>query len=221
MKFIFNFWFSFFNSKSLFILAILAVVPGLISVTSCNSGQPVEKKLPTAVVTKTVKAKLDPGCLGRNDTTFHNNDYIKYVALGDSAYDLKVRIGNTEAMLGFSFTCNMPRGLVPVILEHRNGQVVLIRGTGQHYREVLVCSQIAGAIRMKGYETTVVEPSKYDAAYCNSNDSANIVAVDLLNEKSTKMRMPSRNVKSIKLFEIYKDSIVVVDYDNQRFVISL
>src|SRR4051812_43496707 len=138
MESIINFFFSLFSPKSLLrerlrkggnvVLVILAVVAGLFSVISCNSDQPVEEKLRTGLTKETIKAKLDPDCLGRNDTTFQNDDYLKYVALGDSAYDLRLRIGNTEAMLGFSFTCDVPRGLVPKILEHTDGQIVLIRG---------------------------------------------------------------------------------------------
>lgn len=225
-----DFFYSLFNLDSrlterlrmarIVVPVIVAVLAGLVSVISCNSAQPVEEELQAVLAKETIKAKLDPDCLGRSDTIFPNNDYLKYVALGDSAYDLSVRIGNIEAMLGFSFTCNVPRGLVPKILEHRHSQIVLIRGAGQHFREVLVCSQTDGSIVINRFEAEVAMGAKYDAAYFDSNDSA-IIVIDLLNKKSIKLPMPYSNVRSVNRFEISKDSIVIVDNNEQRLAISL
>lgn len=184
------------------ILAVLFIAP------SCNSNQNEQSHLQRNVPSATIKPKLD--CLDGRDTTFPNKDYMKLVTISDSAFDVKIGIEGREAFAGFRFTCKMPKGLIPKVLKHTSGQIILMRGFGFHFREVLICSSKAGTIHIQRFETAKAIGAKYDIAYPDANDSSRIIVTDLQTNRVVKLQM-RQQVKSIKLFQISENAVTVVD----------
>jgi hypothetical protein len=189
----------------LFITAIIV----LILATSCNAEHSDHNGLETRKIERIKKADLN--CINGHDTEFLNHDYLRFVAIGDTAFDAKVNVGGgAVGLLGFGFTCDMPTGLIPSVLDHSSGKLILIRGYGFHYREIIICSSRSGLIYQRRFETELSIGAKYDCAYPDPNDSLAVIVVDLSNKKNIVLRM-GRPTGPIKLFRIDKDSLSIVD----------
>lgn len=198
------------------VLFIAAIIVGSSIVHSCNSRHSEQRNLQKKFPGATAKPKFD--CLEGRDTAFPNSDYLRFVSVGDTAFDLKVGIDGKEAFLGYTFGCGGPSGLIPRVLKHTASQIILVRGYGFHYRELVICDSRADSIHVQKFETELAIGAKYDAAYLTTNDPSRIVVIDLLNKKDIELPM-RQSVKSIKLFQISENAVVVVDDKGQKLVI--
>lgn len=193
-----------------------SIVIALSIVISCNNNDPEQKNLKTRLPVSTSKTKLD--CLDGRDTTFSNNDFLRFVTLGDTAFDLQVGIGGKEALLGYQFGCNGPKGLIPKVLKHTANEIILVRGYGFHYREVVVCSSRAGIIYVQRFESELAIGAKFDIAYPDTNDPSRIVVLNLLTNKVVILAM-RQSLDSIRHFQITENSVVVVYDKGQELVL--
>ncbi|RYE51657.1 MAG: hypothetical protein EOP48_17915 [Sphingobacteriales bacterium] len=197
------------------ILVTTIAVSSLITI-SCNSRHSEKTNEHAILLPASVKSRLD--CLDGRDTAFSNEDYLKHVLIGDTAFDLKVRIDGKETRLGYHFTCGMPKGLIPTVLKHSASQLILVRGFGFHFREVIVCRSSAGNIIVTRFETELAVGAGYDIAYPDNDDPSKIIVTNLLTKKNIVLAL-GQKVDSIKIFQISKERLVVVMNNSRELAI--
>lgn len=201
-----NYWSNFFF--------LAAITFGSSLGSACNSSRSEQKSLEERFSVETAKPPLD--CLDGRDTTFANKDYLRFDTVGDTAFDLKVGIGGKETFLGFSFDCNVPSSLIPHVLKHTGDRLILVRGYGFHFREVLICSVKEGVINIQRFETEIAIGAQYNAVvYPDANDPSKIIVGDLLTNKQIVLQI-QKNLKSIKHFQITDSALVIVESDGKE-----
>jgi len=164
------------------------------------------KNLETKYLKQQDSAKLN--CYSKFDTILPNKDYIKYKSI-DSTIKVEIQINGIAKLLDYSFICEMPKGLVPKYYSNTSNCLLLYRGYGFSFREIIVCDAINDSIKVNSYETELTQNSKDVFILKKSRDKRNVY---ILNRLSTENNIDCK----IPLPKEYQDFIIEKStvYDN-------
>jgi hypothetical protein len=143
---------------------------------SCTNG--VDNRNKSSSIEKDIK-KNDTSlrkCILEKDTMIDHKNLIKYVIV-DSFYTLKIQVGGLDTLLPYQFDCSVPRGLVPSFYSFFKNTVCLIKGTGQHYREFIICYVENNRIIIKHYETALATDLQNDIVVYQNPDTTKKIYV--------------------------------------------
>jgi hypothetical protein len=81
-------------------------------------------------------------------------------------------------LLPYRFICSTPGGVVPSVHGIATNKVCLLRGSGQHYREFVVCYLDNNILNLKSFETALASNLENNIVAYQGVDSSEFVYVE-------------------------------------------
>lgn len=155
-------------------------------------------------------------CIPEKDTLFNDGNFIKYVII-DTFYTLQIQVGAIDTLLSYQFNCSVPRGLVPSLYSYYKSIICLIRGTGQHYREFLICYSDSNKIIVNKYETALAANLADNiVAYQSVDSSQNVYIENIKTGKKKSFVIPSKFSSTNISQAIIKDNKLFLHFSDER-----
>ena len=116
-----------------------------------------------------------------------------------------------DTILDYRFNCSVPRGLIPKLFGYYDHVIYLIRGSGQHYREIVISYINHNNIIIKSYETGLTADFKKKlVVYQSISDFEKIVVEDVKSGRRKQFLIPSK----------YRDKIIDASLTNDALKLS-
>ena len=138
---------------------------------ACNDkkGTPSNQPESITVVKRKPKEVAQKNCLLLSDTILNADNWVKYVSIGKS-YLVVLKVNKVVDTLDFAFDCNTPQVLIPQFLWKKRNSIFLAIGSGFHFRELVVCTQIGDSIAVQRFRSDNDYDAQYDFAYKFDNE---------------------------------------------------
>ncbi|MGC4040508.1 MAG: hypothetical protein QM710_06940 [Flavobacterium sp.] len=174
---------------------------------------------------KEVSEKAEPktdihDCTSARDTIFKDGDWIKYVYLKDGGYGVQIKLGKTTDTLDYVFDCREINGLIPKIFKKGNDYLILSRGSGFTYRDILVCDKKNDSIVISEFESNRAHSEAADYFVYKRNDR--LYCYDRFNDKEFNQVIPGK-YKGLKIIdsEIYEKEIIVHFENGKKLKVAI
>ncbi len=156
--------------------------------------------------------------ISRRDTLYSPATFIKY-GIVDSVYAVMISINNIDSILDFRFDKNSFSGLVPKLYKFFSNKILLIRGTGFTYREILCVELLEDKLFIERFETSISEISCKDLiVYKESVNSSILIIEEIGGGYNAKIKLEPKFIdKKINEINVYDDEISV-HFINQEYI---
>ena len=133
-----------------------------------------------------------------------------------------MKVGGIDTLLNYQFNCHVPRGLVPSLHSYFGNAVCLIRGSGQHYKELVIAYIEGENVVLKKYETALATDLKtYTVIYQNYKKPEEIIVEDIKTASKQVFILPARYVNSNIISTSVKNKKLEISLSNGRMVFNL
>jgi len=148
----------------------------LIILAACSEEQ---KKLSDIKPNVTVLDTTELDCNKNVDTTFALGRLKSLFRNGEMRVAVSFR--NVDTVLPYSFNCETPNGLIPRLFDYDDTTVCLIRGYGQHFRELDILKFKKQSLQIKNFENFIALDLQNALVICRGEDNRNQIVFDYFN----------------------------------------
>lgn len=161
-------------------------------------------------------------CTTIRDTIFSDGDFIKYLKIDSSLYDVGVKINNKTILLNHPFDCNTTNSSIPKFFKVDDSTIYLKSGSGFHYTEIFNCRFSNDTVQVNAYETSkVFSKAPNISVYKKYPDCKFINIHNWDTEHEKVLSIPIQfSMNKIRISKVFENYIIIEFTDGQNIKLT-